>query len=110
MNSGEEIRYRNTFIENCLSENSAKVSAHNLRKQATQIEKNVVGGGWNALAGVELMRDKVKTANALVDDENGINNYADACLANLPKFKNKSKVLINYISNNYFYLFLNLSF
>ena len=38
-----------------------------------------------------IMEDYLREAASLTDDQEGINNYADACLTEEAKFKNHSK-------------------
>merc|ERR1719209_2664231 len=40
---------------------------------------------------VTLMEQHIRDANSLVDDQNGLNNYADAILTEQDRFKNHSK-------------------
>ena len=77
---------------------------------ATQIAAGIELGAVDPLAGVSLMEQHIRDANrfatyfyyplcsksillpfSLVDDQNGLNNYAEAILTEQDRFKNHSK-------------------
>ena len=77
---------------------------------ATQIAAGIELGAVDPLAGVTLMEQHIRDANrfatyfyyplcsksiltslSLVDDQNGLNNYAEAILTEQDRFKNHSK-------------------
>ena len=85
--------YQRTFLqhEKQIRENKFVEAAQSSRKLCVQLEDGAISGEWDALAGVDILRDKIKDNHAMMDSEEKINNYADQCLANLNKFKNCSK-------------------
>ena len=61
------------------------------RKLAATLGRNIAEAGWEPLAGINLVKEYVRGANRLVDDQDGINNYADMSLSEASKFTNHSK-------------------
>jgi len=55
-----------------------------------QLGVNIARHDWDPLAGTALMEDYVRAANSLVDDQNCLNNYADACLNEASQHTNHS--------------------
>ena len=54
-----------------------------------QLGENVASNGWDAASSLCQMRDLLTGANALVDNQDGINNYSDLIL-NKPDMTNHS--------------------
>ena len=58
------------------------------RRLAIQLGTNIVGHDWDPLFSIILMAEYIRPANGLVDDQNCLNNYADACLNEAVKHTN----------------------
>jgi len=64
--------------------------ADTYRRLAVQLGTNIVRHDWDPLSSVALMEEYIRAANGLVDDQNCLNNYADACLNEASKHTNHS--------------------
>eukprot|EP00092_Neocalanus_flemingeri_P017445 GFUD01018870.1.p1 GENE.GFUD01018870.1~~GFUD01018870.1.p1 ORF type:complete len:724 (-),score=245.32 GFUD01018870.1:141-2312(-) len=66
------------------------VQADTYRRLAVQLGSNIARHGWDPLSSIAMMEEYIKAANDLVDDQNCLNNYADACLNESSKHTNHS--------------------
>jgi len=73
------------------SASSLAEQAEFCRKLAVTVDKGVKGDQIDPLAGMQLVKEYLQGANQIVDNQNGINNYADMCLSEANKFSNHSK-------------------
>ena len=64
--------------------------ANTYRRLAVQLGTNIVHNDWEPLSSFALMGEYIKAASNLVDDQKGLNNYADQCLNDVGKFTNHS--------------------
>jgi len=64
--------------------------ADTYRRLAVQLGTNIVRNDWDPLSSIAMMEEYIRAANGLVDDQNCLNNYADAILNESSKHTNHS--------------------
>jgi len=69
---------------------SPSVKANTYRRLAVQLGNNIVKNEWDPLCSFIAMEEYIQAANELVDDQKGLNNYAEACLNEAGKYTNHS--------------------
>ena len=72
--------------------------ADSYRRLAVQLGTNIVRHDWDPLSSIALMEEYIRAANVLVDDQNCLNNYNDACLNEAGKHTNHSSKWMSKLS------------
>ena len=72
--------------------------ADSYRRLAVQLGTNIVMHDWDPLSSIALMEEYIRAASVLVDDQNCLNNYIDACLNEAGKHTNHSSKWMSKLS------------